>query len=93
MGDDKTICLIVSLTPDSAASADVARFTNPAPAGVAATNVKIANPFVLQLSSMLAVATRGWIFRKNHMHEPWSISGLLILMSLLGLFVCCQPRV
>ena len=55
MGEDKTICLIVSLTPDSVASADVARFTNPAPAGVAATNVKIANPFVLQLSSMLAV--------------------------------------
>ena len=55
MVDDKTICLIVSLTPDSAASADVARFTNPAPAGVAATNVKIANPFVLLLSSMLAV--------------------------------------
>ena len=92
MGDDKTIVLS-SLSPDTAASADVARFTNPAPAGVAATNVKIANPFVLQLSSMLAVATRGWIFRKNHMHEPWSISGLLILMSLLGLFVCCQPHV
>ena len=54
MGDYKTIVLS-SLSPDSAASADVARFTNPAPAGVAATNVKIANPFVLQLSSMLAV--------------------------------------